>query len=136
MRISDWSSDVCSSDLGARPVRCVHRPRRRGAGQRPAHDRIPGAKVDRGTAMRDTMSSDRRRAMLRTAMGPTIAAALADPAVVAIMVNPDGALRLARLGAGRIDTGPRYAPAQVERINPLVPRPARTRPDSRRAGTR
>ncbi|PNB35947.1 P-type conjugative transfer ATPase TrbB, partial [Pseudomonas sp. FW305-130] len=32
--------------------------------------------------MSETLSADRRRAMLRTAMGPTIAAALADPAVI------------------------------------------------------
>jgi type IV secretion system protein VirB11 len=76
--------------------------------------------------MSDTLSSDRRRAMLRTAMGPTIAAALADPAVIEIMVNPDGALRLDRLGEGRIDTGTRYDPAQVERIIRLVASHART----------
>ena len=50
-------------------------------------------------------SQGRRRAMLRTAMGPEIAAALADPAVIEVMVNPDGALRLDRLGDGRTDTG-------------------------------
>ena len=76
--------------------------------------------------MSETLSSDRRRAMLRTAMGPTIAAALADPAVIEIMVNPDGALRLDRLGEGRIDTGTRYDPAQVERIIRLVASHART----------
>ena len=65
-------------------------------------------------------SVDRRRAMLRTALGPTIGAALADPAVVEIMVNPDGALRLDRLGDGRVDTHTRYDPAQVERIIRLV----------------
>lgn len=48
-------------------------------------------------------SVDRRRAMLRTALGPTIAAALGDPAVVEIMVNPDGALRLDRLGDGTVE---------------------------------
>ena len=48
---------------------------------------------------------ERRRTMLRSAMGPAIAAALADPAVVEVMVNPDGALRLDRLGEGRVDTG-------------------------------
>ena len=48
-------------------------------------------------------SAGRRRAMLRTAMGPTIAAALADPVVIEIMVNPDGVLRLDRLGEGRIE---------------------------------
>jgi P-type conjugative transfer ATPase TrbB len=76
--------------------------------------------------MSETLSADRRRAMLRTAMGPTIAAALADPAVIEIMVNPDGALRLDRLGDGRTDTGTRYDPAQVERIIRLVASHART----------
>ena len=70
--------------------------------------------------MSETLSADRRRAMLRTAMGPTIAAALADPAVIEIMVNPDGVLRFDRLGEGRTDTGTRYDPAQVERIIRLV----------------
>ena len=73
-----------------------------------------------------TISGDRRRAMLRTAMGPTIAAALSDPAVIEIMVNPDGALRLDRLGEGRSDTSARYDPAQVERIIRLVASHART----------
>ena len=41
----------------------------------------------------DTVSEGRRRAMLRTAMGPAIAAALADPLVIEVMINPDGALR-------------------------------------------
>jgi len=76
--------------------------------------------------MSETLSADRRRAMLRTAMGPTIAAALADSAVVEIMVNPDGALRLDRLGEGRTDTGARFDPAQVERIIRLVASHART----------
>jgi type IV secretion system protein VirB11 len=62
----------------------------------------------------------RRRAMLRSAMGPAIAAALGDPLVIEVMVNPDGVLRLDRLGEGRIETGERIAPAQVERIVRLV----------------
>ncbi len=45
------------------------------------------------------ISADRRRAMPRTATGPAIAEALADPRVIEIMVNPAGALRLDRLGA-------------------------------------
>ena len=61
-------------------------------------------------------AQDRRRAMLRSAMGPVIAAALANPAVIEVMVNPDGSLRLDRLGEGRIDTGERLEPAEVERI--------------------
>jgi P-type conjugative transfer ATPase TrbB len=71
-------------------------------------------------------SHDRRRAMLRTAMGPEIAAALADPLVIEIMVNPDGALRLDRLGEGRSDTGVRMDPSQIERIVRLVASHART----------
>jgi type IV secretion system protein VirB11 len=68
----------------------------------------------------NAQAQDRRRAMLRTAMGPVIAAALADPAVIEVMVNPDGSLRLDRLGEGRIDTGKRLEPAEVERIIRLV----------------
>lgn len=62
----------------------------------------------------------RRRTMLRTAMGPAIAQALADPTVIEVMVNPDGSLRLDQLGEGRIDTGTRLKPAEVERIIRLV----------------
>jgi P-type conjugative transfer ATPase TrbB len=71
-------------------------------------------------------SMDRRRAMLRTAMGPDIAAAMADPTVIELMVNPDGVLRLDRLGAGRCDTGKRLAAEQIERIIRLVASHARS----------
>jgi len=71
------------------------------------------------------ISADRRRAMLRTAMGPAIAAALGEPRVIEVMVNPDGALRLDLLGEGRVDTGVRIDPAQVERIIRLVASHAR-----------
>jgi len=71
------------------------------------------------------ISADRRRAMLRTAMGPAIAEALADARVIEIMVNPDGALRLDRLGEGRTDTGVRMDATQVERIIRLVASHAR-----------
>jgi P-type conjugative transfer ATPase TrbB len=63
---------------------------------------------------------ERRRTMLRTAMGAEIASALADPAVIEVMVNPDGALRLDRLGEGRVDTRLRLGPDEVERIIRLV----------------
>jgi type IV secretion system protein VirB11 len=76
--------------------------------------------------MTGSLSADRRRAMLRTAMGPTIAAALADPAVIEIMVNPDGVLRLDRFGEGRVATEARYDPVQIERIIRLVASHART----------
>lgn len=72
-----------------------------------------------------TLSAERRRAMLATAMGPDIAAALADPLTQEIMVNPDGALRVDRLGEGRIDIGRRLGAAQVERIIRLVASHAR-----------
>jgi type IV secretion system protein TrbB len=63
---------------------------------------------------------ERRRAMLQTAFGPAIAAALADPLTLEVMVNPDGVLRLDLLGEGRVETGVRFEPAQVERIVRLV----------------
>ncbi|MCW1430909.1 P-type conjugative transfer ATPase TrbB [Novosphingobium sp. JCM 18896] len=72
------------------------------------------------------VSDARMRGMLRSAMGPTIAAALGDPLVIEIMVNPDGVLWLDRLGEGRCETGVRYEPAQVERIVRLVASHART----------
>ena len=65
-------------------------------------------------------SLSRRRAMLRTAMGPDILAALADELVVEVMVNPDGSLRLDRLGEGRVDTGAKLEAAEVERIIRVV----------------
>jgi len=64
--------------------------------------------------------------MLRTAMGPAIAAALGDPRVIEVMVNPDGALRVDVLGEGRVDTDVRLDPAQVERIIRLVASHARS----------
>ena len=63
---------------------------------------------------------NRQKSMLRTAMGRTIAAALADPHVIEVMVNPDGALWLDRLGEGRTETGARLEAAEVERIIRLV----------------
>ena len=74
----------------------------------------------------DTVSADRRRAMLRTAMGPAIAAALSDPRVIEIMVNPDGALRVDILGEGRVDSDVKLDAPQVERIIRLVASHART----------
>ena len=62
----------------------------------------------------------RKQMMLTSAMGPVIAAALADRRVVEIMVNPDGALRLDRLGEGCVDTGITIESGQVERIIRLV----------------
>ncbi len=62
----------------------------------------------------------RRRQMLRTAFGPTIAAALTDPTVLEVMVNPDGRLWIERTGIGRLDSGTRIGTAEVERIVRMV----------------
>lgn len=64
--------------------------------------------------------------MLRTAMGPAIAAALADPLVVEVMVNPDGLLRIDRLDSGRCCTSVRLERDRVERIIRLVASHSRT----------
>lgn len=63
--------------------------------------------------------------MLRTAMGPAIVTALAEPSVIEVMVNPDGVLRVDRLGEGRVDTHIQIDPTQVERIIRLVASHAR-----------
>jgi len=67
-----------------------------------------------------TQSLDRRIRMLRTAMGPLIAAALADPDVVEVMLNPDGSLWTDRLSTGRAPTGETLSAADGERIIRLV----------------
>lgn len=58
--------------------------------------------------------------MLRTAMGTSIASWLAEPAVIEVMLNPDGRLWVDRLGDGITDSGERLTPADGERIIRLV----------------
>lgn len=58
--------------------------------------------------------------MLRTALGPAIARYLEDPAVVEVMLNPDGRLWVDRLSEGLADTGETMSPADGERIVRLV----------------
>jgi type IV secretion system protein TrbB len=58
--------------------------------------------------------------MLRTAMGPAVTAWLEDPAVVEVMLNPDGRLWIDRLAEGLADTGKRLSAADGERIVRLV----------------
>jgi len=58
--------------------------------------------------------------MLRTALGPAIAAWLEDFAVVEVMLNPDGRLWVDRLAEGLKDTGKRLSAADAERIVRLV----------------
>ncbi len=58
--------------------------------------------------------------MLRTALGPAIASFLEDPAIVEVMLNPDGRLWIDRLSSGLADTGERLSAADGERIIRLV----------------
>jgi len=58
--------------------------------------------------------------MLRTALGPAIAAFLEDPSIVEVMLNPDGRLWIDRLSTGLADTGERLSAADGERIVRLV----------------
>ncbi|MDQ0589988.1 P-type conjugative transfer ATPase TrbB [Variovorax paradoxus] len=62
----------------------------------------------------------RRIRMLRTAMGPEIAAALEDPEVVEVLLNPDGSLWVDRLGTGLAPTGTKLPSPVAERIIRLV----------------
>jgi P-type conjugative transfer ATPase TrbB len=58
--------------------------------------------------------------MLRTALGPSIAAWLDDATVIEVMLNPDGRLWVDRLGEGISDTGMTLGAADGERIVRLV----------------
>ena len=58
--------------------------------------------------------------MLRTALGPAIARYLEDPAVVEVMLNPDGRIWVDRLSEGLSDTSEMLSPADGERIVRLV----------------
>ena len=65
-------------------------------------------------------ASSRSARMLRTALGPQIAAWLEEPSVIEVMLNPDGRLWVDRLGAGIADTGSGMSAADGERIIRLV----------------
>lgn len=58
--------------------------------------------------------------MLRTALGTAIASWLDDPAIVEVMLNPDGRLWVDRLAGGLSNTGEYLSPADGERIVRLV----------------
>jgi type IV secretion system protein TrbB len=68
----------------------------------------------------------RRKAMLRTAMGPAIAQALEDDDVVEVLVNADGRLWLDRHAAGLCETSIVLASFEAERIIRLVASHVRT----------
>jgi type IV secretion system protein VirB11 len=65
-------------------------------------------------------AGERRTRMLRSAMGPAIAAALEDPEVIEILLNPDGSLWLDHLGSGRAPTGVTLSAHDAERIIRVV----------------
>ena len=65
---------------------------------------------------RSTETLLRTETMLKTAMGQTVASALADPAVIEIMLNPDGQLWIERHGQGRINSGETMQPSEAERV--------------------
>ncbi len=62
----------------------------------------------------------RTEIMLKTAMGPIIVDALADPKVVEVMVNPDGSVWLDRHGEGRIKTDAMMSASEAERVVRVV----------------
>lgn len=67
-----------------------------------------------------SQASSRGARMLRTALGPEIAAWLEDASVIEVMLNPDGRLWIDRLGAGIADTGSGMCASDGERIIRLV----------------
>jgi type IV secretion system protein TrbB len=58
--------------------------------------------------------------MLRTAFGPAIARYLEDPAIIEVMLNPDGRLWIDRLSGGLSETNERLSAPDGERIVRLV----------------
>ncbi|PYE84180.1 type II/IV secretion system protein, partial [Phyllobacterium leguminum] len=58
--------------------------------------------------------------MLRTALGASIARFLEDPAIIEVMLNPDGGLWVDRLSEGLAYTGEHLSAADSERIIRLV----------------
>ncbi len=69
---------------------------------------------------RESVAVERGTRMLRTALGPAVARFLDDPAIVEVMLNPDGRLWIDRLASGLADTGEQLSPTDGERIIRLV----------------
>jgi Flp pilus assembly CpaF family ATPase len=81
----------------------------------PPREAIGGVRCDGSL-----VSFARGARMLRTALGPSIAAYLEDPSIVEVMLNLDGRPWIDRLSGGLEDTGCRVTPADAERIVRLV----------------
>jgi type IV secretion system protein TrbB len=73
-----------------------------------------------GTVYPLSEAARRKVAMLRTAMGAAIEGWLEDPAIVEIMLNPDGRLWIDRLAGGLSDTGKRLSAEDGDRIVRVV----------------
>ncbi len=73
-----------------------------------------------GTVSLKSEAASRSVCMLRTAMGPTITGWLEDPAIVEIMLNPDGRLWIDCLTGKLSDTGKRLSAEDGERIVRVV----------------
>jgi P-type conjugative transfer ATPase TrbB len=73
-----------------------------------------------GTVSLKSEAASRSIGMLRTAMGAAITGWLDDPAIVEIMLNPDGRLWIDRLAGGLSDTGKRLSAEDGERIVRVV----------------
>src|SRR5260370_8313062 len=78
----------------------------------------PGAIVAALSLRTEAISRGAR--MLRTALGPAIASWLEAPAVVEVILNPDGRLWIDRLTEGLVDSGECLSAADGERIVRLV----------------
>ncbi|MDH4992435.1 P-type conjugative transfer ATPase TrbB [Aquamicrobium lusatiense] len=71
-------------------------------------------------AFDNNISFQRGARMLRTALGPAIGRFLEDPAVIEVMLNPDGRVWIDHLSEGLADTEERLSAADGERIVRLV----------------
>src|SRR3546814_14723832 len=129
MLISDWSSDVCSSDLAT--LRRAQKLVELGQSLRlllgPVARTLRSGAAKRGPPMAAEPirleARNRSARMLQTAFGAAIAGWLADPQVVEIMLTPDGRLWVDRLGAGIAERGTCPRPAEAKRHLPPPPHP-------------
>src|SRR3546814_6113584 len=138
-RCAAGARGACGSGAGAGQgtLRAVHRAARPASAARATRARCDrradprggrvhprsGSRAVTGSGMRRPVAAtatERQVRMLRTAMGPVIAAALEDPEVVEVLLNPDGSLWLDRLRTGRERTDVVLPADDAERIIRLV----------------
>lgn len=68
----------------------------------------------------EALAQSRKRAALDHALGAVVLEALAEPAVVEVLANPDGRIVIDRLGAGRAEAGEGLSAQARERVIRLV----------------